>query len=73
MKWDPATPYSVIGYTAIGTAAIFWFVKVVLRGLRESDEVLSLGDIAIHEEEAFPEPIFGEPLLTPSHLHPDNV
>ncbi len=63
----------IIGYTAIGTAFIFWIVKLVLRGLRESDEVLSLGDIAIHEEEAFPEPTFGEPLLTPSHLHSDNV
>ncbi|MGC8498755.1 MAG: ammonium transporter [Acidimicrobiales bacterium] len=63
----------IIGYTAAGTAAIFWVVKKVLGGLRESEEVLSVGDIAIHEEEAFPEPTFGEPLLTPSHLHSDNV
>jgi Amt family ammonium transporter len=63
----------IIGWTAVGTAAIFYFVKFVLGGLRESDEVLALGDIAIHEEEAFPDPTFGESLTTPSHTHDDNV
>ncbi len=63
----------IILYTGVMTAIIFYVVKKLLRGLRETDEVLSVGDIAIHEEEAFPEPTFGEPLLTPSHLHPDNV
>jgi len=29
--------------------------------------------VAIHDEEAYPEPTFGEPTDTPSHLHPDNV
>ncbi len=63
----------IILYTGVMTTIIFYVVKKLLRGLRETDEVLSVGDIAIHEEEAFPEPTFGEPLLTPSHLHPDNV
>ncbi len=63
----------IICYTAIGTALIFWFVKFVLGGLRESDEALRDGDISIHEEEAFPEPTFGEPVGSASHLHPDNV
>jgi len=63
----------IISYTAIGTTVIFYFVKFVCRGLREDDETLRIGDIAIHEEEAFPEPTFGEPVGTPSHLHPDNV
>jgi Amt family ammonium transporter len=63
----------IIGYTAVGTAFIFYVVKFLLGGLRESDEVLRAGDIAIHEEEAFPEPTFGEPVATPSHTHSDNV
>jgi Amt family ammonium transporter len=63
----------IIGYTAIGTAVVFYVVKLVLGGLRESDEDLAIGDIAIHDEEAFPEPTFGEPLMSPSHLHNDNV
>jgi len=63
----------IIGYTAVGTAVVFYIVKFVLGGLRETDEVLAIGDVAIHEEEAFPEPTFGEPLLTPSHLHSDNL
>jgi hypothetical protein len=48
-------------------------VKFVLGGLRETEEVLAIGDLAIHEEEAFPEPTFGEPVGTPSHMHSDNV
>lgn len=63
----------IILYTAVGTAVIFSIVKLVLGGLREDEETLRIGDIAIHEEEAFPEPTFGEPVGSPSHLHPDNV
>ena len=63
----------IIGWTAFGTAIIFYFVKLVLGGLRESDAVLAIGDLAIHDEEAFPDPTFGEPIDTPSHLHSDNV
>ncbi len=63
----------IIGYTGIATAVVFYVVKFVCRGLREPEEVLALGDVAIHEEEAFPEPTFGEPVSSPSHLHPDNV
>jgi len=61
----------IIGYTAVGTTIIFYIVKALV-GLREDDETLAIGDIAIHEEEAFPEPTFGEPVLTPSHTHSDN-
>ncbi len=63
----------IIGYTAVGTTVVFTLVKWLVSGLRESDEDLRDGDIAIHEEEAFPEPTFGEPVSSPSHLHPDNV
>jgi hypothetical protein len=48
-------------------------VKLVLGGLREDDATLAVGDLAIHDEEAFPEPTFGEPVDSPSHLHSDNV
>jgi Amt family ammonium transporter len=63
----------IIGWTAFGTAVIFYFVKLVLGGLRETEEVLAIGDLAIHDEEAFPEPTFGEPTSSPSHTHSDNV
>lgn len=61
----------VIGFTAVGTAVIFYLVKLTV-GLREDDETLRIGDLAIHEEEAFPDPTFGEPVNSPSHLHADN-
>ena len=61
----------IIGFTAVATTIIFYLVKALV-GLREDDETLAIGDIAIHEEEAFPEPTFGEPVLTPSHTHSDN-
>ena len=63
----------IIGWTAFGTALVFYLVKFLLGGLREDEEVLAIGDISIHEEEAFPEPTFGEPLTTPSHTHSDNI
>lgn len=63
----------IIGWTAFGTALVFYLVKFLLGGLREDEEVLAIGDISIHEEEAFPEPTFGEPLTTPSHTHRDNI
>ena len=63
----------IIGWTAFGTTIIFLFVKLVLGGLREDDETLAIGDLAIHDEEAFPEPTFGEPISSPSHTHSDNV
>ena len=50
----------IIGFTAVMTAGIFYLVKFVLRGLREPDEVLEVGDLAIHGEEAFPAETFAE-------------
>jgi ammonium transporter, Amt family len=49
----------IIGFTAVATAIIFTLVKKVI-GLRESDEVLEVGDLAIHDEEAFPTETFAE-------------
>ncbi|MBU6233181.1 MAG: ammonium transporter, partial [Acidobacteria bacterium] len=50
----------VIGYTAVGTTAVFLLAKLLVRGLRESDDVLEVGDLAIHDEEAFPTETFAE-------------
>jgi Amt family ammonium transporter len=50
----------VIGYTAVGTTVVFLIAKFVARGLREKDEVLEVGDLAIHDEEAFPTETFAE-------------
>ena len=50
----------IIGFTGVMTALIFYFVKFVMRGLREKDEVLEVGDLAIHDEEAFPAETFAE-------------
>jgi Amt family ammonium transporter len=50
----------VVGYTAVGTTVVFLIAKVLVRGLRESDDVLEVGDLAIHDEEAFPTETFAE-------------
>jgi Amt family ammonium transporter len=50
----------IIGFTAVGTTLVFYFVKFVMRGLREPDSVLEIGDLAIHDEEAFPAETFAE-------------
>ena len=50
----------VISFSAIATAVLLYIVKFVCRGLRESDEVLEIGDLAIHDEEAFPRETFAE-------------
>ena len=50
----------VVGYTAVGTTIVFMIAKVIARGLRESDDALEVGDLAIHDEEAFPTETFAE-------------
>ncbi len=50
----------IICYTGIMSAILFYVVKFVCRGLREKDEVLEIGDLAIHDEEAFPIETFAE-------------
>jgi len=32
-----------------------WLIKLVLRGARYKEDILEVGDLAIHGEEAFPE------------------
>jgi len=50
----------IIIYTGIVSAVLFFIVKFVCRGLREKDEVLEVGDLAIHDEEAYPRETFAE-------------
>jgi Amt family ammonium transporter len=48
----------VIIWSAVITFLIMWLIKLVLRGARYKDEILEVGDLAIHGEEAFPEETF---------------
>ncbi|MGH9092393.1 MAG: ammonium transporter [Acidimicrobiales bacterium] len=45
----------VIIWSALITFIIMQLIKLVLRGARYKDEILEVGDLAIHDEEAFPE------------------
>ncbi|HEX3792958.1 MAG TPA: ammonium transporter, partial [Acidimicrobiales bacterium] len=49
----------VIVFTAIASFILLWIVKLVI-GLREPDENLEIGDLAVHDEEAYPEETFAE-------------
>jgi Amt family ammonium transporter len=50
---------TIIVWDALVTAAILYFIKHVLRlKLRLPDEVLEVGDVAVHGEEAFPDSAF---------------
>ena len=50
----------VILWSAIVTFIIMQLIKLVLRGARYKDEILEVGDLSIHGEEAFPEETFAE-------------
>jgi ammonium transporter, Amt family len=50
----------VILWSAIVTFLIMQLINLVLRGARYKDEILEVGDLAIHGEEAFPEERFAE-------------
>jgi Amt family ammonium transporter len=45
----------VIFWSAVVTFILMKVIGVVLHGARYSDEILDIGDLAIHDEEAFPE------------------
>ncbi|HTW98343.1 MAG TPA: ammonium transporter [Acidimicrobiales bacterium] len=45
----------VIIWSALITFILMQIIKLVLRGARYKDEILMQGDVAIHDEEAFPE------------------
>ncbi len=50
----------VILFSAVGTYILMQIIKVICRGLRFTDEELEIGDLAIHDEEAFPQETFAE-------------
>jgi Amt family ammonium transporter len=50
----------VIVWSAVATFVIMQICRAVLRGLRYREDVLEIGDLAIHDEEAFPEERFAE-------------
>jgi Ammonium Transporter Family len=45
----------VIFWSALVTFILMNILKLVLGGVRYKDEILEVGDLAIHDEEAFPE------------------
>jgi Amt family ammonium transporter len=48
----------VIFWSALVTFILMKLIGLVLRGARYKDEILEVGDLAIHDEEAFPEEAF---------------
>ncbi len=48
----------VIFWSALVTFILMKLIGLVLRGARYKDEILEIGDSAIHDEEAFPEEAF---------------
>ena len=50
----------VIFWSALVTYILMKLIGLVLHGTRYSDEILEVGDLAIHDEEAFPEGISAE-------------
>jgi Amt family ammonium transporter len=45
----------VIFWSSLVTFILMKLIGLVLRGARYKDEILEIGDLAIHDEEAFPE------------------
>jgi len=50
----------IIVFTAIATTILAYITKWICRGLREKDDVLEIGDVAIHDEEVYPQETFAE-------------
>ena len=50
----------LIVFTSIATVILAYIPKFICRGLREKDEVLEIGDVAIHGEEVYPQETFSE-------------
>ncbi len=61
----------IICFTAAMSTILLYVVKFVCRGLRESDGVIEMGDIAIHGEEAYPQETFAQRVATLAGAHGD--
>ncbi|HEV2362532.1 MAG TPA: ammonium transporter [Acidimicrobiales bacterium] len=56
--WEQARAAAwVIFWSALVTFILIKLIGLVLRGARYSDDILEIGDLAIHDEEAFPQDI----------------
>ena len=54
--WEQArAAVFVIFWSAVVTFILMKLIGLVLHGARYSDDILDIGDLAIHDEEAFPE------------------
>ena len=51
----PRAAVFVIFWSALVTFTLMKLIGLVLHGARYKDEVLEVGDLAIHDEEAYPE------------------
>src|SRR5580658_7222977 len=56
----------VIFWSALITFILMKLIGLVLRGARDSDDILEIGDLAIHDEEAFPDETFAQRTTTAS-------
>jgi len=59
-NWQLITAVWVICFTGVMTFILLQIVRLITRGLREKAEDLEIGDVAIHDEEAYPEERFAE-------------
>ncbi len=50
----------VICFTAVMTVVLLWIVEKLVGGLREPDDRLEIGDLALHDEELYPQERFAE-------------
>jgi Amt family ammonium transporter len=57
----------IICFTAVMTFILLHVTKFICRGLREKDDVLQIGDVAIHDEEVYPQETFAERVSAMSH------
>jgi Amt family ammonium transporter len=63
----------VIFWSALVTFLLMKLIGLVLRGARYRDEVLEVGDLAIHDEEAFPEETFAARIGAMAAVSADTV
>lgn len=63
----------VIFWSALVTFLLMKLIGLVLRGARYRDEVLEIGDLAIHDEEAFPEETFAERIGAMAAVSADTI
>lgn len=60
LDWQLLAALWIIVFTAIMTFILLHITKFICRGLREKDDVLEVGDVAIHDEEVYPQETFAE-------------